>query len=419
MAHSNPALATDKVISSIKLPDGNVYEIHDPSAIHDISELNLASVLKFKGVVASYDELASKTDTAEDGDVWHVASGEAAGLEYVWSSTLNRWEALGKIYDSASSEHTHTVTVSGTNKASSVSANGYVTVPTISATHKYLYADQGAPTVTPTTDKVLGANTAFTVTGGTASTTKIKATASGVAVSGDGTVQAVTGYDENELATAISALSTKTINVPSNNGSVSVPNITGNEDVSATKIKTYSAGTSATFTPTVTNGVLDFNFVTNTPTTLTKEDVTATKTVLGNASSVPKIEIGTEKVAIGSAGSVSFLTPASLTKDAVLTGVKVTAQPTVTLSSGTTGDVSVATGVSAISVSASGEEVDALTAVSVSNPRITLAYSNTEADGSQKIVSNVTVGNYDATVSVSGTAAAQEWSGTTTVSKPK
>ena len=78
--------------------------------------------------------------------------------EYVCTKEISEadataWEKLGDVHDAASSNHTHTVTVTGTNAASTVT--GSVTVPTVSKTQKYLTATAGGITVTPSTDSVL------------------------------------------------------------------------------------------------------------------------------------------------------------------------------------------------------------------------------------------------------------------------
>lgn len=83
MAHSNVAgstTSTDKIISSIRLPDGNVYEVHDSSAIHDVSELGLSAALVFKGSKPTVDELPAAGNKV--GDVWLVT---ANNTEYVWT----------------------------------------------------------------------------------------------------------------------------------------------------------------------------------------------------------------------------------------------------------------------------------------------------------------------------------------------
>lgn len=287
MAHSN------NIISSIKLPNGIAYEIHDAHAIHSAEELGLSAALVFKGTKANDAEILAIT-SAKVGDVW-LATG--TNTEYVCvaavSGTANSaaWEKLGSTHDAASTTHSHIVTVTGANEASAVT--GTVTIPTVSKTQKYMTASANAPTVTPTTDSVLGANTKFTVSGGAATTTKLAATASGVAVGANGTADAITGFGEHTTAAA-------------------------------------------------------------------------------------------------------------------LTGVKVTAQPTVTLASGSTGDVTVATGVGSISVTASGDNVNALTNVGVAAPAITLTNNSSNVAGAVPVVSAVEIGTASASLA-NGVAAAQKW----------
>lgn len=446
MAHST------NIISSIKLPNGTAYEIHDAQAIHSAEELGLSAALVFKGTKASASEITGLT-SAKVGDVY-LCTGN--NTEYVCvtavSGTANAsaWEKLGNVHDAASSNHTHTVTVTGTNAASTVT--GTVTVPTVSRTQKYLTAANAAPEVTPSTDSVLGANTTFTVTGGKASTTKIKATASGAAVGANGTAAAITGFGTHTTDSVLGAdatfsvtggtattskMVTTTVKNPSVTG-VTIPNVTGNESVKASKVSSAGSktnGTAASWSASVTDGVLSFSWTANTPTAVTLptfSEVEATKTTLGTALSASKVTTSNVTVATGALSStgsgsavatgVSEISVAVDNADAVsaitalgtpttanaLTGVKMTAQPIVTISSGTTGDVSVATGVSAISVTASGDNVDVLTDVEVAPSAITLTEADATSTGAVPVVSAVSIGSTSASLT-NGSAAAQKW----------
>lgn len=454
MAHS------DNIISSIKLPNGSTYEIHDAQAIHSAEELGLSSVMQFKGTKATDAEILALT-SAKVGDVW-LSTG--TNTEYVCitavsgTASSSAWEKLGNVHDASSSNHTHGVTITGTNAASAVT--GTVTVPTVSKTQKYLTAQNAAPDVTKTTDTVLGTGTTFSVSGGTASTTKIKATASGTAVGANGTAAAITGFGTHTTDSVLgtdatfkvsggtastSKMVTTTVKNPSVSD-VSIPNVTGNTSVTASKVSSAGSktnGTAASWGASVSNGVLSFSWTTNTPTAVTLptfSDVTATNTTLGTALSASKVTTSNVTVATGGlssdgAGSavatgVNAITVAVDNADAVsaitalgtpttanaLTGVKVTAQPTVTISSGTSGDVTVATGVSAISVTASGDNVTALTGVEVAPSTITLTNNSSNVDGSVPVVSAVSIGSTSASLT-NGSAAAQKWtqaSGSTT-----
>ena len=365
MAHS------ENIISSIKLPNGTTYEIHDANAIHDVSELGLSAALVFKGTKETYSLLPTTGNKV--GDVWLVT---ATSQEYVWTDKGN-WEALGGIHDAASSTHTHNVYVTGKNIASQVTGN--VVIPTITTTSSYLYATSQPPSIKETTDSVLGANTTFSVSGGSATTTKLKASASGVAVAGNGTTSAITGFGTHTTAKAITELNTSSINNP-----------------------TVTAGTAAKLEPTVVNGVLSFGFTANTPTVVTTTPVT---------------------VATGSKTTANAITALGTpTTATALTGVKVTSQPTVTLSSGATGDVSVATDVSAITVTASGDEVNAITEIKAYSPSVSLISAASLPEGAEGYVSAVTraeIGTANSPI-VDGVAKAQVWeSESASTSAPK
>lgn len=453
MAHST------NIISSIKLPNGTTYEIHDAQAIHNVEELGLSAALVFKGT-KNNDAAIFAITSAKVGDVWIATD---TNTEYVCvtavSGTANSsaWEKLGSTHDAASTTHSHTVTVTGTNAASAVT--GTVTVPTVSKTQKYMTASAAAPGVTPTTDSVLGANTTFTVSGGAATTTKIKATASGVSVAGDGTAAAITGFGTHTTDSALgtgatfkvsggAATTSKMVTSTASKVSISnknIPNVTGNTEVKASKVSSSGSktnGTAASWSASVTNGVLSFDWTANTPTSVTLPtftEVTATNTTLGTAISASSVTasdvtvatgslstsgtgsavatgIGAISVAVDNADTVSAITALGAPTTAnALTGVKVTSQPTVTIASGTTGDVTVATGVGAISVTASGDNVNALTGVAVAAPAITLTNNATNVTGSVPVVSTVDIGTASASLQ-NGSAAAQKWtqaSGTT------
>lgn len=453
MGRYEPTAHSENIISSIQLPGSNVqYQIHDANAIHSAEELGLGSALVFKGTKKTDAEILAITD-AKIGDVW-LSTGTNA--EYVCTKEISEadataWEKLGDVHDAASSKHTHTVTVTGTNAASAVT--GSVTVPTVSKTQKYMTAAATAGTVTPSTDSVLGANTTFNVSGGTANTTKIKATASGAAVAGDGTAAAITGLGTPSTSGALGEAATFKVTgggattskmVTSTASKVTVtkktiPNVATNTSVTASKVKTTGSktdGTAASWSASVTNGVLSFAWTTNTPTAVTLptfDSVTATNTTLGTAIEASAVTASDVTVATGAlsaqgtgsavATGVNAITVAVDDADTVtaitglgtpttanvLTGVKVTAQPTIKIASGTTGDVTVATGVSAIEVApAANDNVTALIGVTVGAPTVTLTNNNSSVTGAVPVVSEVTIGSASASLQ-NGSAAAQKW----------
>ena len=300
---------------------------------------------------------------------------------------------------------------------------------------------------------MLGANTTFNVSGGTATTTKIKATASGTAVEGNGTAAAITGLGTPSTSGALGtgatfkvsgggATTSKMVTDKASKVTVTnknIPNVIENTSVKASHLKTSGSktvGTAASWSASVTNGVLSFAWTANTPTAVTLptfDEVTATNTTLGtsiSASSVSASDVtvatgtlsdqGTGSavatgmnaitVAVDDADTVTAITGLGKPTTAnVLTGVKVTAQPTIKIASGTTGDVTVATGVSAIGVApAANDNVTALTGVSASTPTITLTNNDTNVTGSVPVVSGVTIGSTSASLQ-NGSAAAQKW----------
>ena len=453
MGRYEPTAHSENIISSIQLPGvATPYQIHDANAIHSAEELGLGSALVFKGTKKTDAEILAIAD-AHIGDVW-LSTGTNA--EYVCTKEISEadasaWEKLGNVHDAASSNHTHTVTVTGTNAASTVT--GSVTVPTVSKTQKYLTATAGGITVTPSTDSVLGANTTFNVSGGTATTTKIKATASGTAVAGNGTAAAITGLGTPSTSGALGtgatfkvsgggATTSKMVTDKASKVTVTnknIPNVIENTSVKASHLKnsgSKTAGTAASWSASVTNGVLSFAWTANTPTAVTLptfDEVTATNTTLGTAISASSVSASDVTVATGTlsaqgtgsavatgmnaitvavdnADTVTAITGLGTPTTAnVLTGVKVTAQPTIKIASGTTGDVSVVTGVSDIEVApAANDNVAALTGVSASTPTITLTNNDTNVTGSVPVVSGVTIGSTSASLQ-NGSAAAQKW----------
>lgn len=311
MAHSS------NMISSIRLPDGVTYELHDAQAIHSAEELGLSAALVFKGTKATEADILNIT-TAKVGDVWLCT---ANNTEYVCvvavTGTKNTlaWEKLGSTHDAASSDHTHGVNVTGTNAASTVT--GSVTVPTVSRTQKYLTAS-----------------------------------VAGTAVGANGTATPITALGTPTTAAAITDLNTTTVKNPTVTA-VSIPNVTGNSSVTATKISSY--GSAASWGASVADGVLSFSWTPNT--VASGSDVSASKVTLGTALSASSVTTSDVTVATGSKSTANAITGfGAHTTATVLTGVKVTTQPTVTLTeadSTSTGAVPVVSAVTIGSTSAS------------------------------------------------------------------
>lgn len=415
MAHST------NIISSIKLPNGTTYQIHDAEAIHTIEDLGLSAALIFKGVKETEAEILAITN-ANVGEVW-LCSGTNSEFVCVTAVTgtakASAWEKLGNVHDAASSTHTHSF--SKTVSIPAVNVTGSVTVPTVSATSSNkLSATATAPTVTP-------------------STTTITASASGTAVAANGTANAITGFGAHTTDSALgtgatfavtggdastSKMVTTTIKNPTVTA-VSIPNVTGNTSVTASKVKTAGSngtkGSAASWSASVADGVLSFSFTANTPTTPstipTFDSVTASNTTLGTALSASSVSTSNVTVATGSLSStgtgsavvteVSDITVAVDNADTVtaitalgtpttakaLTGVKVQTQPTITI--------------------ANGENV--MTGVTVAAPSVTIKSGTT---GDVAYVSSVSVGSTSASLT-SGKTTAQDVTVSGSTGQPK
>ena len=321
------------LIKRINMPDGNQYQLYDENAIHNAAELGIAGALVFKGTVRKMEELP----TASVDTMGHVYLNSTDGTEYVGvDDGYNNyyWEKLGSIHDAASKEHWHTVKVSGTISSSSVT--GYVMVPKVTVAKKYVKVtvdeeslDEDSLAVTTTKAKVYGEDATVKITGGKAAIQRLKAIASGTAVSDDGTTSAITALGSPTTTDVIRELDTTNINNP-----------------------TVTAGAAASWSASVTNGVLSFKWTPNTPT-----EVQTTQTT----------------VATGAKSTTSVIKAlGSPTTTKVLTGVKISSQPTVTLTFDPTGDVAVVTGISDISASLNSSSVEAITSVSVNPPTFKL-----------------------------------------------
>lgn len=380
-------------ISKITLPSGNTYDLKDATARQMISG-GVSFIVAWDGtsvpdvsgipagVIVTYNgSTYTGTLTAEtEGDDPHAQSG---AFYLVKSSTTPSSETLD-IYD----------------EYVPVGVTGAKFWEKIGDTKLNLADVVTDVTLSKQTDVVLGEATTFTGVDPsitvTPSTTYLGATATGTAVGADGTVAAVTGYSNPTTDTFVKSVSvtkgdkldTTTVpNVTGNtsvtipnvtgNTTVSIPNVTGNTSVTANKSDwsfTLGSGSDA---ETLIIGGGNGSDVTATNTSL-GTNLTATNTTLGTALTATNTTLGTAKtVATGTTSSsgtgsavVSDVTVGS-SADAItelgtpstanaLTGVKVTAQPTVALGSNSTtatGRVQVATGISSATATGTGVTV--------------------------------------------------------------
>lgn len=346
-------------ISKIQMPSGNVYDIKDSVARQAIAG-GVSFIIAWNGsstpvvadipagVVVTYNGTdytgTLAADSSQAGAFYLVASSDTAQniySEYVAIGTTGSktWEKLGDTTIDLSSlgalAYKDSVTL---NKGTGDNVLGEATTFT-----------NGTSSVTfgaHTTDKVLGSDATFTTTV-TPSTTNIKATASGTAVAADGTDTFVKSYPGTT-----SKLATTT-----------VPNVTGNTDVTIPNVT--SAGSASSWSFSMGTGA-DAE-------TLIISGANGTAPTLGTALSASKVTLGTAKtVATGSlsasgGGGTVMTGLGTATTASALTGVQVTSQPTIALSTGATagtGVISVATGISSASTTTnSKDEVTAITAL--------------------------------------------------------
>ena len=317
------------VISKIKLPNGEVYEIYDKSAIHDLSDiesLGLEGAFVFKGVVAKESDLPTG-DIVKVGHVYHVTEN---GNEYVYTSE-NGWEEFGA---HIVVEHNHTF--SGTaaaqkwtqdsgeaaaqvwsQKSGTIEGSGSVSVPTVSKSTNYIKASTGNddfvksyPGVTSKMNQV-SINPAGTATSVVSSLTAPTVTVTGVS----GSVTASKAAKGSAVAVAKVGESVSVANGLTG-GSVAAWNATvedGIMEISWTA-NTLQSASMTSVAPAVSNGSID---------TYTFDDVTVPKAATAATTVVTSVSKETTSVAtVGTAVSVATGTlAANGTGATIMTGL--------------------------------------------------------------------------------------------------
>ena len=352
-------------ISRITLPTGNTYDIKDATARQMISggvSFNVAwdgastPVVENipAGVVVTYNNTQYTGTLAADDAV--------AGAFYLVKSSSTPSGQTLDIYDEYVPIGTAGAKTWEKIGDTQLNLTDVVTGVTLNKQVTDVVTGFGATT----SDKVIGSDATFSVTQPTITvtptTTYLGASASGTTVGADGTAAAITGFAEHTTDTFVKSVSAETnkklvtTTVPNVSGttSVAVPSITGNSQVTANKSTWSFTMGSGDAAETLIIGGGNGSDVTATNTTL-GTNLEATKVTLGTAitvatggtasngsgdSIVTGVTIGSSASAITALG-----TP---TTSNVLTGVKVTAQPTITLASNgatATCRVQVATGI--------------------------------------------------------------------------
>ena len=299
-------------ISKITLPSGNTYDIKDSTAREMISG-GVSFIVAWDGTGTPTAASIPKGVVAGGVTGTLEAADAQAGAFYLVKSSSTPSSQTLDIYDEY-------VVVGSATK----------TWEKIGDTQLNLTDVVTGVTLSKQTDVALGEGTTFT--------------ASGTAVGADGTAAAITGFGAHTTDTFVKSVSAET---NKNLVTTTVPNVTGSTDVSVPNITANTSATAnkSTWTFEMGSGNAGETLIIGGG---NGSDVTATNTTLGAAATASKVTLGTAKtvatgatsttgtgdavvtgVTIGSsAAAITALgTP---TTSNVLTGVKVTAQPTIT-----------------------------------------------------------------------------------------
>lgn len=344
-------------ISKITLPSGNTYNIKDAGARELIAQLQGGQYFLGLTTTALTDGATTKPIVI-DGENVNQEKGNIAvygNAEFIWDGA--KWIEFGDLSNLGALATKDTVTL---GKGSGDNVLGEAT--TFTAASSAVSFSGGA------TDSVMGSDTTFkTVV--TPATTRIKATASGAAVGANGTASAITGFGAHSTDTFV-----KSVTAETNKKLVTttVTNVTGNADVTIPNVT--SAGAASTWGFAMGSGAE--------AETLIISGGNGTAPTLGAALTASKVTLGTAKTVATGAATTTGTGAAVVTGVTVgdsaaaitalgtpttadcLTGVKVTAQPTVALATGAasaTGVVEVATGIT--SAATTVDTADAVTAV--------------------------------------------------------
>ena len=314
-------------ISKITLPSGNTYDIKDAVARQAIAG-GFPKTIAWKGdatpVVANIP--AGVTVRYNDTDYVGTLAASAADASAFYLVFSGTQKGVNDVYDE------YQVVTDGNTKTWEKLGDTQLNLSDLGT---LAYKDSVSLSK-GSGDTVLGTDATFTTTV-TPTTTNIKATASGTAVGANGTAAAITGFGAHSTENFVKSVSAETSNKLV---TTTVPNVT-------------SAGSASTWTFTMGTG--------NDSETLIIDGANGSAPTLGTAKTVATGSVSTTGsgaavvtgVTIGSsAAAITALgTP---TTSNCLTGVKVTAQPTVALATGATagtGVISVATGITSAATS--------------------------------------------------------------------
>jgi len=407
-------------ISKIKFPSGNIYEIKDVYA-RQLLAGGLQFVVCWDGtstpvvanipagVTVTYQETeytgTMSAENAEPLTFYLVKSATQLGVNDYYSEYAAIGETGSKSWEKLGETRVDLSNLGALAYKDNVTLNTGDGDVVLGESTTFTNSTSAVSFSGGSTDTVLGASTTFSVTNPTISvtpsTTNIKATATGTTVAGDGTANAVTALGEPSTDTFVKGVSVEktnkmvTTSITPTNGTetvskvtktasklatTTVPNVTaagsastwnfavGTGDDAETLVITGSNSVAPTLGTaiTVATGSVDNNgggADVITDVSISDKNVAKVGTAVTVATGAVSSEgtgsaVVTDVSTSSSAAAITALGTPSTT--AVLTGVKVTAQPTVSLAGNATageGVVSVATGIS--SATASGTAVSA------------------------------------------------------------
>ena len=393
-------MAEEHVISRIKLPSGTYYDIKDAVARQMIAG-GISYVIAWNGssaptvanipagVVVTYNNtnytgtLAASASTI--GKFYLVKSSTQVGINDVYDeyATVEQsqsnyfWEKIGDTSIDISSlgelAYKDSVTLYIGTGANVLGENTTFTAGSSNVTFG-----------THTTKSAIGSNATFTVTQPTVTvtptTTNIKATASGTAVGANGTANAITGFGTHTTDTALGTGATFATSVTPTMGTISAA-ATGTAvgaNGTDTFVKSYPGATSKLATTQVTGvtsagSASTWAFNMGSDNTATGgSDESEVLIISGGNSVVPTLDsqktVATGSLSATGGGGTVMTGLGTATTASALTGVKVTAQPSITLAldnevfSG--GEISIVKGItSATTTVNSSDTVTAITAL--------------------------------------------------------
>lgn len=343
-------------ISRIKLPSGNYYDIKDAVARQMIAG-GVSFIIAWNGssapvvadipagVVVKYNNtnytgtLAASADTigkfylvksstnVGNLDVYdEYATIETGASSYGWEKIGDTQLDLSSLGELAYKDNVKLIKGDGDNVLGEATT--------------FTAGSSSVSFGTHTTKSAIGSNATFTVTQPTVtvtpSTTNVKATASGTAVGADGTANAITGFGTHTTDTALGTGATFTTSVTPTTEQIhaQASGTAVGADGTDTFVKSYPGATSKLVTTTVPN-VTSAGSASTWGFAMGSGNDAETLIISGANGSAPTL--GTAKtVATGSlasnGGGADVMTGlGTATTASALTGVKVTAQPTITL----------------------------------------------------------------------------------------